>query len=291
MQSDIPRRTLEEVIARYQLEPELTDVFVEGWFDARVLTWFVNEVGASSVAVYEIDSVECGAGALAQIGLTDNSRNRVIRLALGLATEFGQGFSSAVCIADSDHEVLATTKIQCGPLWYTDLSSLEMYFFSTCLLEKALITAVGVQCDVSAVLAEMTAVLQRLFVLRCANIKLGWGMAWYAPWKCLNYEDGKLVFDEVSFTERYLNKNSRGAQRNEFEQVMKSVEQGFADGIVIRGHDAFDLLGWWLKQVGAKQQFCEHDVLLSLAVAAVSVEYLLGLSLFQKLRDWMLAVA
>ena len=49
------RRTIAELVARYELEPTLRDVYVEGRFDSAVLTWLFRERGCVDAVVYEID--------------------------------------------------------------------------------------------------------------------------------------------------------------------------------------------------------------------------------------------
>ncbi len=55
---DNERRTLEELVTRYQLEPELRDIYVEGKTDKILLEWFLEQKGVENFAVYEIDTVE-----------------------------------------------------------------------------------------------------------------------------------------------------------------------------------------------------------------------------------------
>jgi hypothetical protein len=52
------RRTIEELIARYELEPTLRDIYVEGYTDALFFRWFLQKSNATNAIVYEIDCVE-----------------------------------------------------------------------------------------------------------------------------------------------------------------------------------------------------------------------------------------
>jgi hypothetical protein len=47
------RRTLAELTTRYEFEPDLRDLYVEGATDRHFLVWFFLTSGASRVAVYE----------------------------------------------------------------------------------------------------------------------------------------------------------------------------------------------------------------------------------------------
>lgn len=54
----IPRWTIDDLIARYELEPQLHDVFVEGEFDKDVLTECFRNVGTTHAVAYAVDTVE-----------------------------------------------------------------------------------------------------------------------------------------------------------------------------------------------------------------------------------------
>jgi len=61
--NDIPRRNIDELIARYKLEPELKDLYVEGNFDMKLFRKITRELNLN-VSVYTIDTVECPASSL-----------------------------------------------------------------------------------------------------------------------------------------------------------------------------------------------------------------------------------
>ena len=50
------RRTISELLARYELEPSLRDVYVEGVFDREVITRCCDSGSDGVIAVYEIDT-------------------------------------------------------------------------------------------------------------------------------------------------------------------------------------------------------------------------------------------
>lgn len=50
--TDPYRWTIPELIARYELEPDLRDIFVEGDRDLFLLNWFFNSAGLRKPVVY-----------------------------------------------------------------------------------------------------------------------------------------------------------------------------------------------------------------------------------------------
>ena len=52
------RRNIDELITRYEYEPEIRDIYVEGPSDKAFITWFLSESGAVKVDVYEIEVVD-----------------------------------------------------------------------------------------------------------------------------------------------------------------------------------------------------------------------------------------
>ena len=78
MNTDV-RRTIEELAARYELEPTLRDVYVEGAFDATVIGWVLREARCHNAAVYGIDTVNIPVAISSRYGLAEGSKGRIVR--------------------------------------------------------------------------------------------------------------------------------------------------------------------------------------------------------------------
>lgn len=83
--TEIARRTIDELRMRYELEPALHDVYVEGQFDQDVISTCLREHGEYERTVYSIDSIEVPIGILAAHHLTDGNKQRVLALAQELS--------------------------------------------------------------------------------------------------------------------------------------------------------------------------------------------------------------
>jgi hypothetical protein len=105
---DEKRRRLDELFVRYELEPSLCDLYVEGLTDKSIIEWFLDKsgLGKEKFTVYEIDTVDIPTEELFKIGLNDANRSRVIFLALQLQQYLKNCLPNVVCIADKDFDIL-----------------------------------------------------------------------------------------------------------------------------------------------------------------------------------------
>ncbi|WP_292753912.1 hypothetical protein [Nostoc sp. NMS4] len=141
MENEI-RRTLDELVTRYELEPELCDIYVEGKTDKQLIEWFLEDKQLQDFGVYEIDTVEIPAQLLFELGLKDNIRSRVIALAIYIHDKFLETPLHITCIVDKDFDWLFGKEYQCDLLLFTDYSCLEMYLFNEVVLDKYLRLAI-----------------------------------------------------------------------------------------------------------------------------------------------------
>ena len=141
--SALPRRTISELITRYELEPDLRDIFVEGPRDRRFYSWYFRRCGYKDSEVLEIDLVEITRETLEAYGLGSGNRARVIALALELDSRFTSVLRFVRCIADSDYDFVLASRIWARHLYYTDYTSVDLYAYEKELLSKVL--CLGVQ--------------------------------------------------------------------------------------------------------------------------------------------------
>ena len=107
---DEKRRKLDELVVRYQLEPSLNDVYVEGLTDKRIIQWFLDKsnLDTKNVAVYEIDTIDIPTDRLFALELNNGNRSRVIFLAFELQSLFEGSLPPVICIADKDGSSVLT---------------------------------------------------------------------------------------------------------------------------------------------------------------------------------------
>ena len=247
----LPRRTIRELVARYELEPGLRDLFVEGLMDRRIYGWYLNQVASKRVTVFEIDSIEIPSDVLLSHGLGSGNRARIIALALELDGGLTSVLPTVRCIADSDFDFIFRFRIEAEHLLYTDYTSVDLYTYEEDLLKKALWLGFNVPQAVIAPLVEsISSVLEDVFIVRAANQKLDWGMRLIPFTRCCAIEGLSVTFDKNDFIDRCLDSNSRRNERIVFEEFCEELQAVYLDDHRqrIRGDDYFELIGWYLKE-------------------------------------------
>ena len=129
--------TVPELIARYELEPQLADVFVEGTFDTEVLTNSPNLIQAG-YTFYAIDVVDVPREILEKYSLSSGNKQRVIALARELA--FLPESTKFLCLVDKDLDhwfgMLESTR----RLRWTMFCSIELHFLTVEAIRAVLVS-------------------------------------------------------------------------------------------------------------------------------------------------------
>ncbi|WP_186192482.1 DUF4435 domain-containing protein [Burkholderia gladioli] len=201
----IPKRTIEEVLVRYKLEPTIREVFVEGVFDRDLYKWFLKKMGLSSVKVYPISSVDVGFETLSKYALTSGERQRVIAFAREAASS-GVSPAVMVCVIDSDLDYVLGVNDNCPLLVRTDGTSAELLAWRYDVLERFCIMVLGSDKpdEIIANLFAVESLVCDVFVLRAALAKLS------MEWRLIDID---ILFDRrnpITFEEyckRVANKN------------------------------------------------------------------------------------
>ena len=247
----LPRHTISELVTRYQLEPDLRDLFVEGPRDQDIYSWYLAASGCKLLTVYAIETVEISSDILISHGLASGNRDRVIALALELDAGFSHTLQRVRCIADSDFDFVLNVRKCANHLLYTDYTSVDLYTCDRDLLRKVFRLGFhNPDLQIGPLFDSLISVLQDVFVIRAANEKLGWGMTLVPFIKCCEINGSVITFDRGEFINRCLHRNHRKADRPVFEEVcaklqtvcLKDPRQG------IRSADYYELIGWYLKQ-------------------------------------------
>jgi hypothetical protein len=292
---DEKRRKLDELVALYELEPSLHDVYVEGLTDKSIIQWFLDKsnLDTKNCAVYEIDTVDIPTDQLLALGLNDSNRSRVIFLAFQLQSLSEGSLPPAICIADKDFDnLIASSHIESELLLFTDYTSIEMYLFDSNIIEKFLKLALR-KDDLEAVniLKNISPILQEMFLLRAANQSLSYGMQWSsgALKDCFTKirKGGQIESNLNDFVDKYLNKNNRKSGKSAFLDKVKELRNKNISEIrnKIRGHDFIDIFCWYIEPYLPKNKkgFSEPEIVLGNLLCCLDVDYLMQEKLFQEL--------
>lgn len=265
------RRDIEELATLYELEPEIRDVFVEGPCDKIFYEWYLNRHNANFSSIFEIDCVNIPNTIIQKYSLDNNKRGRVISLAYELETRLANipKKNSILAIADSDYDYFLDVTNNCELLLLTDYTSLELYLFNENVIGKFLsIVLMNTSEAPDILMNKFIPILQKLFVIRMANKKLGWGMKWLSFDRTCKLLDGEIIFSESEFIRRYLLKNGCIKNYKQFNSEVAQLSKKFKPECryQIRGHDFISLLRWYLiKSIGLKDSIkndkvCERSI-------------------------------
>ncbi len=281
------RQSLAGIVAKYELEPTLREVYVEGCCDRRVLRWVLNEVGLSRVRVYEVDQVEVPAGTVLALGLADNMRGRVIALAGELDRLSDVDLRGrVVCWADRDLDSILNVEHSCGLVLLTDYPAMESY----CLTERTLGKVVAVTFAIAGLGGADVAegigdVMKEMFLIRAASASLS--TAWRIV-SCVG--QCGLVGTRIAFRRgEYVRVLLDANQARQDEELLEDEVERLRDRLGedrrewAHGHDLVRLLRWYLRHWNAELGRVSESVFGGALLGAVERADLLDEQAFREL--------
>jgi len=281
------RRTIDELIARYCLEPELRDLYVEGPGEKLLFKWFFKEYGCKEIAVFEIECADVDI-LLNEYCLQPGNRNRVVVLAMELNKSLINDARCLACVADSDFDFVLGRKYNSRYLVYTDYTSIDLYFYSVHILEKLFLLGIRrIPCDISILMKNLTDVLERIFLIRSTNEKLGWSLRWVDFTRSCSLDGSTVVFDHMGYIEKYLSCNGRLKDKEQFILTLEGLEavKVKTSKHRIRGHDYIELIGWYISKVvgSGGNKYRDQNVVRAIIYPAVDARTLANEGMFKRL--------
>jgi Protein of unknown function (DUF4435) len=270
--------TIAELLARYDLEPELRDVFVEGGLDREVLSNHFR-ASASGHAFYEIDTVDVPDQLLARHGLTSGNKQRVIALSNELA-KVPQS-ARVFCLVDRDLDHWFCKIENSARLRWSAFCSIEGHFLGVeTIRDVLLITSRAKVANFEILVASLLNVLRQLYALRLADRELGLNLTWVALRKYLSTSSGSISFELCRYSRAVLNTSSATKKKSEFEAATDTwLEKLTCDiRLACRGHDYTELLAWAVSEFNGQREFASTGaierlfVLLARSVSSLADE-------------------
>lgn len=249
------RWTIDELLARYDLEPELCDIFVEGSFDREILSHHLMAKGLKQ-AFYEIDVVDVPPPLLTQLGLTSGNKQRVIALSQELMQVSPN--AKVFCLVDRDLDHWFSELENSARLRWSSYCSIEGHFLSTdTTRDIVMITSRSKIVDFEKYFASLLNVLRQMFALRLADRELDLQLKWVAIRKYLSTNCGTINFDIDKYTNAILNSNSAMKNRKSFNEKTKEWQAKLICDIrlAFRGHDYTELLAWSISEFNGHKEF------------------------------------
>ncbi len=261
--SGLPRRTLDDLKMRYELEPSLDDLYVEGYFDKEVIDRVFLKHNQQNRIVYEIDSVDVPDDLIQIHDLSTGNKQRVMVLARVLA-EINEE-CNYVCLVDRDLDHWFGELEKTNRLAWTEHTSLELYFLSENFLKEVLCVAAKCKFNNWAEFyASFIQVLKSLYVLRLVDRDIGLKLKWVKLEKSLSVLKSSIVFDREGYVTKLLSANSKLAVKDEFQCKIESWNAQLIGDCraFIRGHDLVFLMSWVVGNFKGLKDFHSEDAIM-----------------------------
>jgi len=261
--NDIPRKTIEYLKNLYFLEPTIKDIYVEGVYDARVISSRYRDNNDLNVVAYDIDAIEIPFDILEKHSLTEGRKQRVIALAYELADLNSNTYS---CLVDKDLDHWLNELIEAPRLFWTDFCSLELYFYNEVDLKKIILDlAQSKIANWDGFYSSFTSVLTSLYSMRLADREMGLNLNWISFQRCLSVKDGEWKFNRDEYVQRILMSNQKIANKRDFVERLThwaTVLNGDPRNY-IRGHDFVELLALSNEKFKGLKPFHDTDAITS----------------------------
>jgi hypothetical protein len=253
----IPRRSVQEIRARYTLEPNIKDIYVEGQFDKEVLSFHFNNDNGHQI--YIIDTVDIGFNILNEMGLTEGNKQRVI--ALSKLIEDINHKENVHFLVDRDLDYWLETEINVKGLFFTKHCSLELYFYTEEIIKDIiLICSEAKISDWDKFFSSLENTLMIFYSYRMARFIYNESLVMPDIDKCIQKINDTIEIDFSKFINLMFSRN--GA--NDFGEAIKTQSEMWMDKLKteptmsINGHDFVDVLRWCISNFKGHKKFADN---------------------------------
>jgi hypothetical protein len=282
------RRSIAELVTRYQFEPGLRDIYVEGDRDKFLVKWFFDRGDIDGVGVYPISiSVDIPRELLDRYREYGN-RGRVIVLCKELDQLLPVDSRSVRGLVDIDCAELLDSVPASRSLLCTEFSCIECYTLDERTLKKFSNLYLGINIS-WITFQEMFNVLAELFLLRSAKVVLANTAPWNGSFTRLCSIHGERIrFDRESFVERLVSASAGLLTRERLDGKTAELRALLSGDVrkQINGHDLIKMLSWFAHKCGVEMAIYQSTPLQRALVTSVEYIGLLETDLFRTLYEW-----
>ncbi|OUJ71980.1 hypothetical protein [Hymenobacter crusticola] len=265
------KRTPNELIARYTLEPSIKDIFVEGDSDRAI---FVNYIKRRNLLynVYTIDTIDTRDLKIISLGNIGH-KNRVESLSSFFEEKLGIRKICLFCISDKDYDFFYEDTINNSYLLKTDFSSIESYSFNVEVMQKL----INASFFKSAFLAnefigKIIPAIKFLYLVRLVRYQMNYTWAKVEVEKAIEIDKkGNISFDLMGYILKLASRNHEVYSRQqEFIERYNGLEHiclNFDYRDSMHGHDYTALLNYYFQRLGREKvtvDFFEKTVIMNI---------------------------
>jgi hypothetical protein len=282
----IPRRTIEELVTRYQLEPELCDLYVEGTTDKSLFDWYLGRKDIDGVAIYGIDTVDVPEILPDVAENAQGNKGRTLTLAKLFSDQIDGGLK-VYFLVDRDFDDYLGVKREGDNVLVTDYNCVESYVIGEQTLNKFFVLFLGLSAThAERFIADGAPILSELFIIRLVKQTVAPRMRWISPRRCFFVNDGKLCFAASDYIKRLLNANGHPIAEADFIAKVSDYKKQLTDDIryCMQGHDFTFVLKIWISHMGGPGRSMSEDLILRGLLASIEIVELSAEPLFQNIE-------
>lgn len=275
---DHARWSVDELLVRYELEPQLADVFVEGTVDKEILSEVFSHLSREEI-FYEVDTVNIPQELLLRHSLTSGNKQRVVALSREL--ENLKGHARVKCLVDRDLDHWFDEVKDTARLRWTRFCAIESHFITAEIVTDLVIkTASARVTDAKTLVDSLFEILKFLYALRLTDRELALSLRWVALKKYLVREGDALRIDNERYVTATLGSNAALAKKDAFVRAAQKWQLQLDCDVRLasRGHDYSELLAIAISEFGGHKAFKDQTaverlfVLLAKSVPSLAQE-------------------
>lgn len=291
----VEKRSLAELMTLYSLEPELSDIYVEGPSDRILVNRYLKRYD-KTINIVEINDIDFSELYEIKSELKSNCKNKVVELSNQLEDNFSDSLKAVICIADRDFDDFLNKIVTNSYLHYTDLSSIEMYFFNETSLNiffKDILHDFPVTSR--DIISQLQSILNHIFNIKLALLDV-FGDAFevndfdFKKLTVINKENGEIDFNPSDYIFRYLNTKKLMAYKTAVDEQFAKQSKINADSIElkIRGHDFMYLFFLYIDKIKNHIKM-SYETLERVALVCIDLDFIEGKNLFKTINQKMSA--
>ena len=238
--SPLPKIELSELITKYELHPEIMDIFVEGEFDRDFLSHYFESINKDiDATIIPIDFVKI------QLESGNSNKEAVISLADLIERELKGTAINSVFIVDTDCDRLNNCVRSSKYLHYTDFTCMEMYFYNTSTLKKFFTFTCNLSDkDRESFISLAEVILPCLFTARSVNDILSLNISIPSFSAGLQSKGDLSTFSQTKYLNTLLPLVTPANSRNQVEIKFNNIYDTLPSDIrhKAHGHDFIALL-------------------------------------------------
>ncbi len=263
---ELPKWKIEELRARYELEPSIDDIFVEGEFDKRVVHKCLRESGDNR-PVYTIDTVDITDKKLEDLGLTSGNKQRVI----ALSAELNLPDDTKVCLLiDKDYDHFLDIEYRFNGMRVTEGCDLISIMLNKEFVHEIVVDAARTSInDFEVFFCSLIRFLNQISATRITARTGSCPLALIDIVRCASLDSECVVLDVDDYLTRCF---SASVGRDDLLEIRRRQTEWFEkisqyDPInTIRSHDFISALVWSIRKLGGSKKFSSPEVLAGIAI-------------------------